>query len=228
MSEQDPKVQKEAAATAEQPSGEGAAPETTSTDAAAISSAAKKTLETFSEASPETLAAAAADAPSDRLAVLEAELAETKDKFMRAVADVQNARKRAEKERRDAEAYGGTKLARDLLPVYDYLEEALKLASDELREKEPGFFNGVDLTKNELLKAFDKHKIKRLEVEIGDKFDPNEHQAMFEAPSPGAEPGSVIQVMQAGFTISDRLLRPAMVGVARAVETAEPEGAAAD
>lgn len=163
---------------------------------------------------------AAGGAEDPRIAELEAERDQLKERLMRAAADVQNARKRAERDRKDAEAYGGTKLARDLLPVYDNLDQALTLATDELREKEPGFFNGVDLTRNELIKAFEKHKVQRISVEIGDKFDPNEHQAMFEAPMPGAAPGTVIQVMQAGFTIADRLLRPAMVGVARAAEGA--------
>lgn len=178
----------------------------------------------------EDLADPAADLSSDprdlRIEILEAEAADLNDKLMRAAADVQNARKRAERDRRDAEAYGGAKLARDLLAVYDNLDAALKLATDELREKEPGFFNGVELTRKELLNAFAKHKISPLEPEIGDRFDPNHHQAMFEAPSEDAEPGSIIQVMQSGFMISERLLRPAMVGVARKADTAADPDAA--
>ena len=156
--------------------------------------------------------------PEEQIRKLEAEAATAQDRFMRAAADVQNMRRRAERDRREAEAYGGRRLALDLLPVFDNLDAALQLATDELREKEPGFFNGVELTLKELLNAFSKHKISQMDAEIGDKFDPNHHEAMYEAPTPGAEPGSVIQVMQSGFMIGDRLLRPAKVGVARAVD----------
>ena len=134
---------------------------------------------------------------------------------------MENIRKRAERDRRDAEAYGGTRLARDLLSVHDNLERALSSADDALREQAAGFLEGVELTRKELLSAFAKHRIERVAPEVGEKFDPNLHQAMFEAPVPGAEPQSVIEVMQAGFTISGRLLRPALVGVARAAEPAE-------
>lgn len=156
----------------------------------------------------------------DRLAAAEAELATVKDQHLRAVAEIQNIRRRAERDRRDAEQFGGLKLARDLLEVFDNLEDALNLASDELKENEPGFFNGVDLTRKAMLDAFAKHKITPMACEIGARFDPHQHQAMYEAPAPGAEPGSVIQVMKQGFMIADRLLRPAMVGVASAAAPA--------
>lgn len=171
--------------------------------------------------------AASAETGDGDLRVLEAELAETKDRLMRAAADLQNMRKRAERDRRDAEVYGGTKLARDLLPVYDNLKQAVALASDELREKEAGFFNGVDLTLKELTNGFAKHKITPIEPEKGEKFDPHKHQAMFEAPVPGAEAGSVIEVMAVGFMIADKLLRPAMVGVAKGGVAEAPKDDAA-
>lgn len=169
----------------------------------------------------ETAATAAHEAASPEsleadLDALRTKLAQTEDQLMRAVADVQNSRKRAERDRRDAETYGGTKLARDLLSVFDNLDAALAQASDALKANEPGFFNGVDLTRKELLNAFAKHQITIVSPEPGEKFDPNRHQAMYEAPTPGAETGTVIQVMQHGFMIADRLLRPAMVGVAKA------------
>lgn len=151
-----------------------------------------------------------------RITALETEISNLRDQLMRAAADLQNARKRADRERREAEATGGAKLARDLLAVYDNLDAALKHASEELQEKEAGFFNGVSLTRKELLNAFNRNGIQPIDPEIGAKFDPNHHQAMFEAPSPAAAPGAVMQVMQAGFMIGDRLLRPAMVGVAAA------------
>ncbi len=165
---------------------------------------------------------------------LESRIAELEEQKLRLAAEVQNTVRRADRDKRDAETYGGTKLARDLLAVYDNLEAAVGQASDELREREAAFFNGVDLTRKELVNAFAKHKIKIIQPEAGEKFDPNVHQAMFEAPVPGAAPGSVIQVMQAGFMIAERLLRPAMVGVASAASAPaepaaeDPAAAAAD
>ena len=160
---------------------------------------------------------------ADELAALDAELTtvaaerdELKDKLMRALAEAENTRRRAERDKRDAEAYGGTKLARDLLSVHDNMERALAAADEGARAAASGLIEGVELTQKELLAAFAKHKIEQVAPEQGEKFDPNLHQAMFEAPAPGATPGTVIEVMQAGFTISGRLLRPALVGVAKA------------
>lgn len=157
---------------------------------------------------------------TERIAELEAERDELKKRLMYALADVENIRKRAERERRDAEAYGGTRLARDLLSVHDNLARAMESADEALRAQAPGFFEGIDLTQRELLNAFSKHKIETVVPDKGATFDPNLHQAMFEVPVPGAESGTVVEVMQAGFTIAGRLLRPALVGVAKAVETA--------
>lgn len=186
---------------------------------------APETPKTVSEAVEQDAPAEAtepeADPRDERIAKLELELASTKEQLLRAVAEVQNIAKRGERDRRDAETYGGAKLARDLLSVYDNLEAAVKLAPEELRESAPAFFNGVELTRKELLQAFGKHKISPVAPELGEKFDPNRHEAMFEAPTPGAEPGSIIQVIQSGFTLSDRLLRPAMVGVARVAPEAD-------
>ena len=165
---------------------------------------------------------AAEDAAAEMLAALETERDEFKDKWMRAVAEAENVRRRAERDKNDAQTYGGTRLARDLLSVYDNLERALKAADDTLREQHGAFLEGVELTQRELLNAFAKHKIEKVTPEIGEKFDPNRHQAMFEAPIPGAENGSVIEAMQDGFVIADRLLRPALVGVAKAAPVEEP------
>jgi molecular chaperone GrpE len=156
------------------------------------------------------------------IAQLEADCFELKDKLLRALAESENIRRRAERDRKDAETYGGTRLARDLLAVHDNLARALATPDETLREQAKGFIEGVELTQRELLNAFAKHKIEKVSPAMGEKFDPNRHQAMFEAPIPGAEPGTVIEVMQAGFTIADRLLRPAMVGVAKAAPAAEP------
>ncbi|MEM9782178.1 MAG: nucleotide exchange factor GrpE [Pseudomonadota bacterium] len=158
------------------------------------------------------------DARDAEIAALIAERDQLKDKLMRALAEAENVRRRAERDRKDAEAYGGTKLARDLLSVHDDLQRALANADETLRENHASFIEGVELTLRELINAFAKHKIEQTAPAKGDKFDPNLHQAMFEAPIPGADPGTVIEVMTVGFTISGRLLRPAMVGVARAAE----------
>jgi len=166
---------------------------------------------------------AAIAAMAERVAELETEVAKLKDRLLRAMADAENTRRRAERDKADALAFGGSKLAKDLLPVQDNLERALKAADDELRETAKDFIEGLELTKRELLSAFAKHAIEPVQPELGEKFDPNLHQAMFEAPVPGARAGSVIEVIQSGFTISGRLLRPALVGVAKAVAEPAPE-----
>jgi molecular chaperone GrpE len=149
----------------------------------------------------------------DEIAALKAERDEMRDRFMRALADAENTRKRGERDRREAEMYGGTKLARDMLPVYDSLQRALESMSDEQKQKDKALIEGLELTMRELLNVFKKHGIEALVPMAGDTFDPQLHQAMFEAPVPGTKAGEIIQVMTAGFMIHDRLLRPAQVGV---------------
>ncbi|WP_299600758.1 nucleotide exchange factor GrpE [uncultured Tateyamaria sp.] len=144
---------------------------------------------------------------------LRAERDQLKDRFMRALADAENARKRSEKDRREAENYGGSKLARDMLPVYDNMKRALESATEEQREVSAALLEGVELTMRELLNVFKKHGIERISPEVGDTFDPQHHQAMFEAPVPGTRAGEIIQVSVEGFMLHDRLLRPAQVGV---------------
>ncbi|MEM7243323.1 MAG: nucleotide exchange factor GrpE [Pseudomonadota bacterium] len=141
------------------------------------------------------------------------ENAQLKDRLMRALADAENQRKRGERDRRDAEIYGGRKLARDLLPVYDNMERALAAATDEQREANKSLFEGIELTQRELVSVFAKHQIVAIAPQAGDKFDPEIHQAMFEAPMAGTKKGDIIQVMEVGFMIAHRLLRPANVGV---------------
>ena len=144
---------------------------------------------------------------------LRAERDAFKDKFMRALADAENARKRGDKARRDAEQYGGSKLARDMLPVYDNMKRALEAATDEQKEVAAGLLEGVELTMRALKDVFQKHGIEVITPEVGDRFDPNVHEAMFEAPVPGTKAGDIIQVSAEGFMLHDRLLRPAQVGV---------------
>ena len=149
----------------------------------------------------------------DALDALRAERDEFKDRFMRALADAENSRKRSERDRREAEQYGGSKLARDLLPVYDNLKRAMDAASDETRADAAALIEGVELTLRELTNVMVKHGVKPVSPVIGDVFDPQVHQAMFEAPLPGTKAGQIIQVLLEGFMLHDRLLRPAQVGV---------------
>ena len=153
------------------------------------------------------------DAPSPEIEAIIAERDEYRDRFMRALADAENARKRADKDRRDAEQYGGSRLARDLLPVYDALSRALDSAGDDQRAAAAALIEGVELSLRELKNVFAKHGITVITPELGEKFDPQRHEAMFEAPVPGTVAGSIIQVMDNGFMLHDRLLRPAKVGV---------------
>jgi len=144
---------------------------------------------------------------------LRAERDALKDKFMRALADAENSRKRADKQRREAEQYGGSKLARDILPVYDNMKRALEAATDEHRDVAAALIEGIELTMRELLNVLAKHGIEPVSPQVGDRFDPQVHQAMFEAPVPGTKAGDIIQVAAEGFMLHDRLLRPAQVGV---------------
>ena len=144
---------------------------------------------------------------------LRAERDELKDRFMRALADAENARKRSERDRRDAEQYGGSKLSRDMLPVYDNMKRALETVTDEQREANQALIEGIELTMRELLSVFRKHGIEMIAPQVGDRFDPQMHQAMCEAPVRGTKAGDIIQVAAEGFLPRDRLLRPAQVGV---------------
>ncbi len=148
-----------------------------------------------------------------QIEALEAERDEFRDRFMRALADAENSRKRSERDRREAEQYGGSRLARDMLPVYDNLSRALEAATEEQKKISAALLEGVELTMRELLNVFKKHGIEPVEPQVGDKFDPQLHQAMFEAPVPDTKAGDIIQVSQTGFKLHDRLLRPAQVGV---------------
>lgn len=144
---------------------------------------------------------------------LRAERDALQDRFMRALADAENARKRAQKDRVEAENYGGSKLARDMLPVHDHLKRALDTVTDEQRAAMPALLEGIDLTLRELRNVFSRHGIKLIDPQIGDRFDPQLHEAMFEAPLPGTRAGEIIQVSTQGFMLHDRILRPAQVGV---------------
>jgi molecular chaperone GrpE len=167
---------------------------------------------------------------ADQTEALAREAAEARDRWMRALAEMENLRRRTEREVADARTYGIANFARDILAVADNMDRALKALDDELREKADaavkGLLDGVELTERELHKVLEKHGVKRLEP-AGEKFDPNFHQAMFEVPDPSVPAGTVVQVVQAGYMIADRVLRPALVGVAKGGTKAGTEPARA-
>jgi molecular chaperone GrpE len=163
----------------------------------------------------ETAAEAPELADADRLAALEAELAESKAAVLYAQAETQNLRRRAEKEATDARTYAATSFARDILSVADNLERGLGAIPEELRadDKFKGLVAGLEATGRELASVFQRHGITRMTA-MGEALDPNKHQAMLEMPSDQA-PGTIVQEMQPGYMIKDRLLRPALVAVAK-------------
>jgi len=173
---------------------------------------------------------AATPQPEDPVAVARREAAEYKDKVLRTLAEMENLRRRTEREVADARIYGIASFARDVLAVADNMHRALEAISPELREaadpKVKGLIEGVELTERELLKSLEKNGVKKFSPQ-GEKFDPNLHQAMYEMQDPNLPPGSVGQVIQAGYMIGERVLRPALVGVVKAPPKA-PQAAADD
>jgi molecular chaperone GrpE len=164
--------------------------------------------------SPVTERGPSAPAQPDSAAVA----AELKDRLLRTLAEMENLRKRTEREVADARLYGVTSFARDMMAVADNIRRALDAVSPELRASaEPGvksLIDGVELTERELLKALEKNGIRQF-TPRGEKFDPNVHQAIFEVPNPSVPVGSVVEVVAPGYMIADRVLRPAMVGVSK-------------
>ncbi len=174
-------------------------------------------------ATPEEPTAAEAGAPdagatAPVVAALEAEVADLKDKLLRTLADMENLRRRTEKEVREGREYAITGFARDLLSVVDNMDRAVAAVPEDVRlaadEALKSLLEGVDLTSRELAKTLAKHGVKKLEP-LNGRFDPNVHQAMFELPNPDVPSGTVVQVLQDGYVIGDRVLRPALVGVAK-------------
>lgn len=153
---------------------------------------------------------------SDAIAQLKRDLEAAKQDVLYAKADTQNVRRRMEKDVQDARAYAATGFARDILSVADNLGRAIDSIPQELRDddKFKGLVAGIEATQREIDKVFGQHGVTRI-ASMGLPLDPNQHQAMMEIPSADAEPGTIVQEMQAGYMIKDRLLRPAMVGVAK-------------
>jgi len=172
--------------------------------------------------------------PEAQIEALAAEAADLKDRLLRAVADAENTRRRAERERDETRRYAVTAFARDVLGVGDNLSRALQSIGDEARESVDAtvktLIEGVEMTQREMYNAFERHGITRIEP-AGERFDPNFHQAMFEVENPDVAAGTVIEVVAAGYKIGERVLRPAMVGVSKGgpkgapkpVEQATPE-----
>jgi molecular chaperone GrpE len=177
----------------------------------------------------EQAAEKAASQEQDLVAAQAQEIASLKDKLLRTLAEMENLRRRTEREVADARLYGIASFARDVLTVADNMERALQALDSELREKADtavkALLDGVELTERELHKVMEKHGIRKIEPH-GEKFDPNLHQAMYEVPDPARPSGLVAQVVQAGYVIGERVLRPALVAVTKG--GAKPQPAAND
>jgi molecular chaperone GrpE len=175
-------------------------------------------------AAPEPSAAAPAPEP-DLAEKLAREAAELKDRLLRSLAEMENLRRRTEREIADSRTYAVTSFARDILEVADNMARALQAPAAELRQSADAgvkaLLEGVALIERELMKVLEKHGVRKFEPH-GEKFDPNLHQAVFEVPDPSLPAGTVAQVMQAGYLIGERVLRPAMVAVAKGGPKAAP------
>jgi molecular chaperone GrpE len=186
-------------------------------DAAAADKAAEAVASAFEDAADHGADADIASEP-DPLELLKAENGELRDRYLRLAAEMDNLRRRTEREIKDAKSYSVAGFARDMLAVSDNLRRALDAVPAEMREAADAtlttLLEGVEMTERAMLSALDRHGVKKIDAE-GQKFDPNFHQAMFEIPNPAVPNNTVVQVVQAGFTIGDRVLRPAMVGVAK-------------
>jgi molecular chaperone GrpE len=200
------------------------------TDAASAPASATTSGATAGAGGAGSPARPAEPAPAEPAEALAKEVAELKDRLLRTLAEMENLRRRTEREVADARAYGIATFARDVLAVADNLRRALDAIGtdgrDALAPSMNSFVEGVELTERELLKVLEKHGVKRFDPK-GEKFDPNVHQAMFEVPDPSSPAGTVVQVVQAGFMIGDRVLRPALVGVAKSGPKAAPSDGAA-
>jgi molecular chaperone GrpE len=176
-------------------------------------------------ATPEAPAPAERGQTADPVEALVREAADLKDRLLRTLAEMENLRRRTEREVADSRAYGIASFARDILAVADNMARALEGLQSELKEKADAgvkaLLDGVELTERELLKVLEKHGVRKFEPR-GEKFDPNLHQAMYEVPDPSLPAGTITQVVQAGYMIGERMLRPALVAVAKGGPKAAP------
>jgi len=163
--------------------------------------------------------------PEEKIEALESELAKQKEQVLRQLAETENVRRRAQREREDTIRYGASALAKDLLNVADNLQRALQSVPSEARESDDVIKNlviGIEMTEKELLSAMQKQGVEKIEP-LGEKFSYDKHQAMFEVPDTGKPAGTIVELMQPGYIMHERLLRPAMVGVAKGDPGAPPE-----
>ncbi|MGG7518957.1 nucleotide exchange factor GrpE [Allorhizobium undicola] len=195
-------------------------------DAAAAEAPAQAAIDNSDQNAGEAADEAKVETP-DPLAALQAENSELRDRFLRLAADMDNLRRRTERDVKDAKSYAVTGFARDMLAVSDNLRRAIEAVPAEARAAaEAGLaslIEGVEMTERAMLSTLERHGVKKIEPE-GQRFDPNFHQAMFEVPNPNVPNNTVVQVVQAGYTIGERVLRPAMVGVAKGGPKTEAAG----
>ena len=156
------------------------------------------------------------EALQHKVEALQGELDATKDKMLRAIADAENTKRRALEERDDASKFAVSGFSREMLPVADNLRRALDAIPDDVKSDEriANLIDGIEATERELMRAFEKNGLQKLDP-LDQKFDPNFHEVMFETPMPDKAPGTVIQVMETGYTLHGRLIRPARVGVVK-------------
>ncbi len=175
-------------------------------------------IEPENEAIPESLEnVTPINGDTSRVVELEAELARLKDHMLRALADAENTRKRATKDREDASRFAVTSFARDMLDIADNFRRALDAIPEEAKAGDnpliKTMMEGIEATERALMRTFEKHGIRKI-APMDEMFDPNFHEVIFEAPMPGKQPGTIIQMVEPGYVLNDRLLRPARVGVA--------------
>jgi molecular chaperone GrpE len=201
------------------------------TDTRRASAAAEPETAAPDIAAPDPAVRAGGGEAPDAAAVLAREAADLKDKLLRTLAEMENLRRRTEREVAESRIYAITSFARDILAVADNMARAQQTLRAELKEKaDPSvkaLLEGVELTERELLKVLEKHGVRKFEPQR-EKFDPNLHQAMYEVLDPSLPPGTVAQVVQAGYMIGDRMLRPALVAVAKSGPRAAPDPTAND
>ena len=208
MSEQKPDQEQEAP----QPDAESAAGAPTAEEPRPGAAA-----EDAGEARAEPPAGPLGEAENERVAALEAEAAQLKDQLLRALAEAENVRRRAQRDRADAQKYAAAPMLRDLLAVADNLTRAIQsVPRDETVEDDrfKTLLAGIEMTERELASVFQRHNVVKLEP-LGEMMDPHRHEAMFEVPDPSKPSGTVVQVVEPGYLLHDRLIRPARVGVAK-------------
>ncbi|MCC6597692.1 MAG: nucleotide exchange factor GrpE [Alphaproteobacteria bacterium] len=205
-------------ATPSQPDNEDHANETLAQRSARLEAEATALMQAGDPLAPEPMQPESLHtAPAAETLKLQAELEATKDQMIRALAEAENTRRRAQKEREDIAKFAISGFAKDMLDVADNLRRALEAVPSDLLESDPRLKNlieGIEVTERTLLQNFEKHGIRAIEP-MGEIFNPNFHEVMFEAPAPGKPAGTIIQVMATGYTMHERLLRPARVGVVR-------------